>query len=193
MQEKEIINEEQETSNEVNQDQNTDPKENTENNQEPSSSESPELSQEEKLQFEVQELKDKYLRLYSEFDNYRRRTAKEKLDLIKTASEDLIKDILPIVDDFERAFKASEGLDDAVKVREGNQLVFQKLVKTLETKGVKVMDDLIGKPFDAETQEAITQIPAPNDEMKGKVIDVVEKGYTLGDKVVRYAKVVTGA
>ncbi|WP_291788443.1 nucleotide exchange factor GrpE [Cecembia sp.] len=148
---------------------------------------------EENLKKEVADLKDKYLRLYSEFENYRRRTAKERLDLITTASEDLIKEILPIIDDFERAFKASEKESDVVKVREGNQLVFQKLVKTLENKGVKVMEDLIGNSFDADTQEAITQIPAPNEEMKGKVIDVVEKGYTLGDKVIRYAKVVTGA
>lgn len=159
----------------------------------PDSSAKSDLSKEEKLQLEVQELKDKYLRLYSEFDNYRRRTAKERLDLIKTASEDVLKDIIPVVDDFERAFRAHEKEEDAEKVRIGNQLVFQKLVKTLDNKGLKVMDDLIGKPFDPETQEAITQIPAPNEEMRGKVVDVVEKGYTLGDKVVRYAKVVTGA
>jgi molecular chaperone GrpE len=151
-----------------------------------------EVSKEEKLQLEVEDLKDKYLRLYSEFENYRRRTSKERLDLIKTASEDLIKEILPILDDFERAFKASENEEDASKVREGHELVFHKLVKTLENKGVKVMENLIGNPFDADTQEAITQIPAPNEEMKGKVIDVVEKGYTLGDKVIRFAKVVTG-
>lgn len=151
-----------------------------------------EVSKEEKLQLEVEDLKDKYLRLYSEFENYRRRTSKERLDLIKTASEDLIKEILPIIDDFERAFKASEKEEDVSKVREGHELVFHKLVKTLENKGVKVMDNLIGNPFDADTQEAITQIPAPTEDMKGKVIDVVEKGYTLGDKVIRFAKVVTG-
>lgn len=149
-------------------------------------------SKEEKLQQEVEDLKDKYLRLYSEFENYRRRTSKERIELIKTASEDLIKEILPILDDFERAFKASEKEEDASKVREGHELVFHKLVKTLENKGVKVMENLIGHPFDADTQEAITQIPAPNEELKGKVIDVVEKGYTLGDKVIRFAKVVTG-
>jgi molecular chaperone GrpE len=157
------------------------------------SSESPELSKEEKLQQEVDELKDKYLRLYSEFENYRRRTSKERIDLIKTASEELMKEILPVIDDFERAFKASEKEEDGTKIREGNQLVFHKLVKILEHKGVKVMDNLIGKPFDADTQEAITQIPAPTEELKGKVIDVVENGYTLGDKVIRFAKVVTGA
>lgn len=152
-----------------------------------------EVSEEEKLQAEVQELKDKYLRLYSEFENYRRRTSKERLELIKTASQDLMTEIIPVVDDFERAFKASENEEDVTKVRDGNQLVFQKFQRILEGKGLKVMEGLIGEPFDAETQEAITQIPAPSEELKGKVIDVVEKGYTLGDKVVRYAKVVIGA
>ena len=146
-----------------------------------------------KLNAEVADLKEKYLRLYSEFENYRRRTSKERLDLIKTASEDLIKEIIPVVDDFERAFKATENEESVVVVREGNQLVFHKLVKTLENKGLKAMEDLIGKPFDADTQEAITLIPAPTEDLKGRVIDVIEKGYTLGDKVVRYAKVVIGA
>lgn len=162
-------------------------------NEEQKPSETIEQSQEEKLQKEVAELKDKYVRLYSEFENYRRRTSKERLDLIKTASQDLMIDIIPIIDDFERAFKASENEENPEKVREGNQLVFQKFVKTLENKGLKSMDDLIGKSFDPDTQEAITQIPSPSEEMKGKVIDVVERGYTLGDKVIRYAKVVTGA
>ena len=142
---------------------------------------------------EVAELKDKYLRLYSDFENYRKRTSKERIELIKTASEDVLKDLIPVVDDFERAFKASENETDPAKIREGNLLIFQKLVRILESKGLKAMDELSGKPFDADTQEAITQIPAPSEDLKGKVIDVVEKGYTLGDKVVRYAKVVTGA
>lgn len=150
-------------------------------------------SQEDKLVKEVAELKDKYLRLYSEFENYRRRTAKERLDLIKTASEDLMSEILPVVDDFERAFKAHQNETDASMVREGNQLVFHKLLRILEQKGLKPMENLSGKPFDAETQEAITQIASPNEEMKGKVIDVIENGYTLGDKVIRFAKVVIGA
>lgn len=145
------------------------------------------------LQKEVNDLKDKYLRLYSEFENYRRRTSKERIDLIKTASEDLMREIIPVVDDFERAFKASELETEVEKVREGNQLVFHKLVRILESKGLKAMEGLVGEPFDAETQEAITQIPTPSEEMKGKVVDVVEKGYRLGEKVIRYAKVVTGA
>jgi len=150
-------------------------------------------SEENKLEYEVADLKDKYLRLYSDFENYRKRTAKERLDLISTASEEVIKDMIPVVDDFERAFKASENEVDGSKVREGNLLIFQKLVKILGSKGLKPMEDLIGKPFDPETQEAITQIPALSKELKGKVVDVIEKGYVLGDKVVRYAKVVTGA
>jgi molecular chaperone GrpE len=194
MTEKEIMKDEHTTSQEqeVNQEENISNTK-TEESPEVQSSEGPELSKEEKLQLEVDELKDKYLRLYSEFENYRRRTSKEKIDLIKTASEELMREILPIIDDFERAFKASENEEDGAKVREGNQLVFHKLVKILENKGVKVMDNLIGKPFDADTQEAITQIPAPTEDLKGKVIDVVENGYTLGDKVIRFAKVVTGA
>lgn len=158
-----------------------------------STEESTNVSEIEKLQLEVADAKDKYIRLYSEFENFRRRTAKEKLELIKTASEDVLKEIIPVVDDFERAFKASESENNAANVREGNLLVFNKLVKVLEGKGLQVMTDIIGKPFDADTQEAITQIPAPTEDMKGKVIDVLEKGYTLGDKVVRYAKVVIGA
>ncbi|PZX53314.1 molecular chaperone GrpE [Algoriphagus chordae] len=150
-------------------------------------------SDDQKLAYEVADLKDKYLRLYSDFENYRKRTAKERLDLISTASEDVLSDLIPVVDDFERAFKASENEEEVSKVREGNYLIFQKLVKILGSKGLKPMEDLIGKPFDAETQEAITQIPAPSAELKGKVVDVIEKGYVLGDKVVRYAKVVTGA
>ncbi len=146
-----------------------------------------------KLEAEVADLKDKYLRLYSDFENFRKRSAKERIDLIKTASEDVLKELIPVVDDFERAFKASDGETDPIKIREGNQLIFHKLVRVLESKGLKAMEDLTGRPFNPDTQEAITQIPAPNEELKGMVIDVVEKGYILGEKVVRYAKVVTGA
>lgn len=152
-----------------------------------------EESQESRLQTEVAELKEKYLRLYSDFENFRKRTSKEKIELINTASEDVLRDLIPVVDDFERAFKAAESETDIVQMKEGNYLIFQKLLRILEAKGLKAMDDLIGNPFDADTQEAITQIPAPSEKLRGKVIDVVEKGYTLGDKVVRYAKVITGA
>lgn len=150
-------------------------------------------SREIQLEKEVAELKEKYLRLYSDFENYRKRTAKERMDLISTASEGLMQDLIPVVDDFERAFKANEFEKEGKKVLDGNHLVFQKFVKILGSKGLKSMDGLIGEPFDAETQEAITQIPAPTEELKGKVVDVIEKGYTLGDKVVRFAKVVIGA
>lgn len=145
------------------------------------------------LEEEILELKNKYLRLYSDFENYRKRTSKERLDLITNASEDVLKDLIPVVDDFERSLKASESETDSTKVREGNLLIFQKLVRILTSKGLMPMEDLVGKSFDADTQEAITQIPAPSEKLKGKVVDVVEKGYKLGDKVVRFAKVVTGA
>src|SRR5690606_40411014 len=150
-----------------------------------------ELSVEDKLRAENQELKDKYLRLYSEFENYRRRTAKERLDLIKSASEVLMTDLIPVVDDFERAIKTGES--DPASMLEGNQLIYNKLLKVLESKGLKSMGDLVGAAFDAETQEAISMVPAPSEEMKGKVIEVVEKGYTLADRVIRYAKVVIGS
>lgn len=151
-----------------------------------------ELSVEDKLKAENQELKDKYLRLYSEFENYRKRTAKERLDLIKTASEDVIMDLIAVLDDFERAMKTEE-VEDLESVKEGTLLIYNKFFKILENKGLKSMGELVGEAFDAETQEAITMVPAPSEELKGKVVDVVEKGYTLGDKVIRYAKVVIGS
>ena len=157
------------------------------------SAEENDQSQEEKLTAEVAELKEKYLRLYSDFENFRKRTAKERIDLIKTASEEVLKDLIPVVDDFERATKAAEKEVDTLKIQEGNQLIFHKLVKILESKGLKSMEELIGQPFNPDTQEAITQIPSPSPEFKGAVVDVVEKGYFLGEKVVRFAKVVIGA
>jgi molecular chaperone GrpE len=157
------------------------------------SAEENDQSQEEKLTAEVAELKEKYLRLYSDFENFRKRTAKERIDLIKTASEEVLKDLIPVVDDFERATKAAEKEVDTLKIQEGNQLIFHKLVKILESKGLKPMEELNGQPFNPDTQEAITQIPSPSPEFKGAVVDVVEKGYFLGEKVVRFAKVVIGA
>jgi molecular chaperone GrpE len=149
-----------------------------------------------KAQNELTEAKDKYLRLYSEFENFRRRTAKEKLELIKAANEDLVVAILPVLDDFERAQKAFENNKDKNENKatiEGFHLIHHKLNKILEQKGLKPMNDLVGKDFDPEIQEAITKIPAPEDKLKGKVVDVVEKGYYLNDKVIRFAKVVIGA
>lgn len=146
-----------------------------------------------KMEDEIAELKDKYLRLYSDFENFRKRTAKERLDLITTASEEVLKELIAVLDDFERAFKVNENQEDVSKLREGNQLIFHKLLKTMENRGLKPMENLIGNSFDPDTQEAITSIPAPTEELKGKVVDVIEKGYLLGEKVVRFAKVVTGA
>lgn len=162
-------------------------------NQEETADSTEELSDVARLEAELAEAKDKYLRLYSEFDNYRRRTAKERLELIKTASEDVITKLIPVLDDFERGLVAAEKAEDVSQVIAGNQLIFQKFTKILENQGLKSMEDAKGKDFDAELQEAITQIPAPDESLKGKVVDVVEKGYYLGDKVVRFAKVVIGA
>lgn len=141
---------------------------------------------------ELQVAKDKYLRLYSEFENFRKRTAKEKLDLIQTANEKLILAILPVLDDVDRAQKSFDEAEDVAALKEGVNLVFEKLTKILEQKGLEKME-VQGEVFDTELHEAITQIPAPSDDMKGKVVDVVEKGYKLGERVIRFAKVVIGA
>ena len=142
-----------------------------------------------KAQDDLAEAKDKYLRLYSEFENFRRRTAKEKLELIQTANEKLVVSFLPIIDDFERAEKAFQGTES--KEMEGFLLIYNKFKKILEQTGVKKMDAK-GIAFDADLHEAITQLPAPDESQKGKVLEVVENGYLLGDKVVRHAKVVVG-
>ncbi|MFY7829796.1 MAG: nucleotide exchange factor GrpE [Flectobacillus sp.] len=147
--------------------------------------ENKEASQLENLSIELAELKDKYLRLYSDFDNFRKRTAKEKLDMIQSASEGVIKDVLPVVDDIERAVaNAQEG-----EISEGVTLIFNKLNNILIQKGLKAMDAK-GEIFNPDLHEAITQFPSPTEEDKGKVFDVIEKGYYLNDKVIRFAKVV---
>jgi len=143
------------------------------------------------LQKKYDTVNDKYLRLYSEFENFRRRTAKEKLDLMNSAGSDFAAEILPVVDDFERAIQSNENNDDKEALKEGFKLIHHKLLHLLQNKGVKPMDS-INKPFDTEYHEAITNIPAPSEDMKGKVIDVAEKGYFFNDKVLRYAKVVVG-
>jgi molecular chaperone GrpE len=135
--------------------------------------------------------KDKYLRLYAEFDNFRKRSMKEKSELLVSASGELMKELLPVVDDFDRAVQANAAVDNIEVVREGFVLIHQKLYRKLESKGLKPMD-AAGKPFDTDFHEAITQIPAPKPDMVGKVIDEVEKGYLLNEKVLRYAKVVIG-
>lgn len=145
-----------------------------------------------KLKAELADMKDKYLRLYSEFDNYRKRTSKEKVDFLKTANEDLLVSLLPVIDDLERAIKSFENTADAESIKEGVKLIYNKFTKTLENKGLKPMES-VGKAFDAESHEGITQIPAPSEELKGKVVDEVEKGYYLNDKVIRFAKVVIGS
>lgn len=154
-----------------------------------------EESQEEEentLEIELAEAKDKYLRLYSEFENFRRRTSKEKMNLISTANKELMSDLVPVLDDFERAIAASEESDDIKALKEGVNLVHNKLNKILDTKGLKKMEVKKGDEFDDEQHEAITQIPADKD-LEGKIVDVVESGYTLGESVVRFAKVVVGA
>ena len=141
---------------------------------------------------EVAELKDKYLRLYADFENFRRRTAKEKLEMISGASADVIKSVLPIVDDFERAKVSFDSSTEIEALKEGVDLIYTKLYKTLESKGLKPMQSK-GEVFDAELHESIAQFPAPSDDLKGKVIDEIEKGYFLNEKVIRYAKVIVGA
>jgi molecular chaperone GrpE len=149
------------------------------------------LKQEPNLKEELGIAKDKYLRLYSEFENFRRRTAKEKLDMVQSANEQLLKALLPVMDDFERAEKSFKEKND--KDAEGFFLIANKFRKVLETYGIKSMDIQAGASFDTDKHEAITQIPAPDEKLKGKVVDVVERGYLLNDKVVRFAKVVVGS
>lgn len=151
-----------------------------------------EVSEVNKLKQEVATLNDKYVRLYAEFDNYKRRTTKERIDLLQTAGKDVIVSLLTVLDDFERASKAMENAQEVAPVKEGINLVHHKLKSLLVQKGLKEMDAK-GTAFDAEVHEAITNIPAPSEDLKGKVIDEVEKGYYLNDKVIRFAKVVVGA
>ncbi|WP_293301279.1 nucleotide exchange factor GrpE [Pedobacter sp. UBA4863] len=162
------------------------------NNSETASEPVVELSAEEKLQQQVAELNDKYLRLFAEFDNFKRRTQKERIELLQTAGKDIVVSLLPVLDDFERAIKATETSTEVAPVREGIELVQTKLKSILSQKGLKEIDS-INTTFDTDLHEAITQIPSPTDEQKGKVIDELEKGYTLNDKVIRFAKVVVGA
>jgi molecular chaperone GrpE len=150
------------------------------------------LSDLDKALAEASDWKDKYVRLYAEFENFRKRTSKEKLDLIKTANEGLMSSLLPVVDDFDRALKNMSDDETVKPIKEGVVLISNKLSKELTNKGLQEMNAL-NEAFNSELHEAITQIPAPTPELKGKVVDVVEKGYFLGDKVIRFAKVVIGA
>ncbi|MFM1913516.1 MAG: hypothetical protein RIR51_1359 [Bacteroidota bacterium] len=135
---------------------------------------------------EEEDLKEKYIRLYSEYENYRKRTAKEKMELIQTAGERVIKELLPVIDDFDRAFN-----DKNAEIPEGIQLIMQKMMNSLKSIGLKELEAK-EKDFDPDFHDCITQFDAPSEDLKGKVIDVVEKGYILNDKVIRYAKVVVG-
>ena len=151
-----------------------------------------ELSKEEELEVQVKEATDKYLRLYSEFDNFRKRTQKEKIELYKTAGEGIISAILPVLDDLDRAEKANEEVDDAQAIKDGIKLIQDKITNILKTKGLEAVPSPIGEDFNVEFHEAITQIPAPSKKEKGKVLDVVERGYELNGKVIRFSKVVIG-
>lgn len=156
------------------------------------------LSEEDNARNEVEELrsqlekeKREYMFLMAEFDNFRKRTLREKSELIKNAAESAFKGLLPIVDDFERALKATEGVSDAGAVREGMELIYKKLKKYMEQNGVREMDPE-DRDFDADRHEAISAVPVPDESLKGKILDTVEKGYTINDKVLRHAKVVVG-
>ena len=140
----------------------------------------------------IQVEKDKFLRLFAEFENYKKRTTRERIELFKTAGQELMTSLLPVVDDFERALAHIEEDKEAEELRKGVLLVYQKFYNTLELKGLLKIETNAGDVFDAEIHEAITQIPAPSEDLKGKIIDCVEKGYKLGDKIIRYPKVVIG-
>ena len=150
-----------------------------------------ELSVEEQLAQDLAKEKDKFLRLFAEFENYKRRTTKERIELFKTANQEVLLALLPVLDDFDRAITEISKTDDG-PLLEGVALINEKLKTTLVSKGLEQVDVKAGDDFDADFAEAITQIPAPSDKLKGKIVDVLEKGYKLGDKIIRYPKVVIG-
>jgi molecular chaperone GrpE len=145
----------------------------------------------EKLLAELDEQKDKYIRLFAEFDNYKRRNAKERIELIQTAGKEVITSLLDVLDDCDRAEKQLQNSDDTEQMKQGVQLVFNKLRNTLQSRGLKAMES-VHTAFDVEKHEAITEIPAPVEDLKDKVVDEVQKGYYLNDKIIRFAKVVVG-
>jgi molecular chaperone GrpE len=151
----------------------------------------PELSVEEQLQEDLNNEKDKFLRLFAEFENYKRRTTKERIDLFKTANQEVLQAMLPVLDDFDRAWALVSKSEDEALVT-GIQLIHDKLRSTLVSKGLEEVEIKAGDVFNADFAEAITQIPAPNDKLKGKIVDVIEKGYKLGDKIIRFPKVIIG-
>lgn len=151
----------------------------------------PELTVEEQLTEDLAKEKDKHLRLFAEFENYKRRTAKERMDLFKTANQEVLQALLPVMDDFDRAMTQIIKSEDEAIVK-GVELIFEKLKSTLVSKGLEEVEIKAGDVFNADFAEAITQIPAPSDDLKGKIVDVLEKGYKLGDKIIRFPKVVIG-
>jgi len=153
--------------------------------------ETQDISIEEQLKLEVSQEKDKFLRLFAEFENYKKRTSKERVELFRTANEELMTVLLPILDDFDRGLNEMKKADDK-KLLKGMELIKNKLYNSLTQKGLSHIEVKNGEVFDVELHEAITQIPAPTEDLKGKIIDVVEQGYKLGDKVIRYPKVVVG-
>ena len=151
-----------------------------------------ELSVEEQLAQDLAKEKDKFLRLFAEFENYKRRTTKERIELFKTANQEVLLSMLPVLDDFDRAIIEINKSEDELLAK-GVELIHEKLKNTLVAKGLELVDVKAGDAFNADFAEAITQIPAPSDDMKGKVVDVLEKGYKLGDKIIRFPKVVIGS
>lgn len=182
--EKEVVEEKEVVQEEVNE-QETTAEETTE--------ESPEKGSEtDELQEQLNTVNDKHLRLQAEFDNFRRRTQKEKLDLIKSAGEKILVDVLPVIDDFERALQSMQGEDEATAaMKEGVELIYNRFREFMKQNGVTEIE-AVEQEFDTDVHEALTKIPAPSEELKGKVVDVIQKGYKLNDKVIRFAKVVIG-
>lgn len=153
-----------------------------------------EMTNEEKLEEELAKEKDKFLRLFAEFENYKKRTSKERVDLFKTANQEVLQAMLPVLDDFDRALiqiSKSDTTEEQVLLK-GVELIHEKLKSTLVSKGLEVVEIKTGDDFNADFAEAITQIPAPSDDLKGKIVDVIEKGYKLGDKIIRFPKVIIG-
>ena len=194
--EKQNIDSNEETENFVNEDQLTDENQNEKVTEEskPEKKSKKKLSKTEQiqeLQYQLAELNDKYLRLFSEFDNYRKRMNKQMGEVIKTASKQLIEDLLPVLDDFDRSIQALKEHNSSTEALEGVELIYNKFFNILKSKGLEPMDSK-GKDFDTDYHDAITQTPAPKEELKGKVVDVVEKGYLLNGTIIRHAKVVVG-
>jgi molecular chaperone GrpE len=165
--------------------------ENQENANNPGIESADELTVEQKLEEDLANEKDKFLRLFAEFENYKRRTTKERIDLFKTANQEVLQAMLPVLDDFDRAMVEISKSDDELLLK-GVELIHEKLKSTLVSKGLEEVEVRTGDAFNADYAEAITQIPAPSDNLKGKIVDVLEKGYKLGDKIIRFPKVVIG-